>query len=95
MTTKPRTRTKRMEPNNEIEVAMKKMLEDLCTTSQAAELLGVKRRQILFLIKDKKIAAVHLGHRYWVVFKPSLTTYLKSKSRRGRPPSGSVTSAAH
>jgi hypothetical protein len=70
----------------ETEALMKLMLKDLCSISQAAVILGVKRHQVHVLIGKKRIAAVQLeGSRIWIVHKPSLETYLTTKSKRGRP----------
>lgn len=74
----------------EIKAMMEKMLRDLCTTAEAAEILGVKDRQIRVLISTNKISAVYLKNLGWVVYKPSLGKYSKTKSHRGRPPSGTA-----
>jgi hypothetical protein len=81
-----------IEEQNEIEAMMEKMFRDLCTTAEAAEILGVKDRQIRVLISTKKISAVCLKNLGWVVYKPSLAKYSKTKSSRGRPPSGTTQS---
>ncbi len=82
-----RSESGQSEEKSDIEAMMEVMLEDLCTTSQAAEILGVTQDHVLNLIYSKKIPAVQLDNT-WIVHKPSLQDYLKNKSRRGKPPSG-------
>ena len=60
------------------------------TTRKAAELLGVKQRRIQVLLKEKKVNGKRIG-RDWIVFAPSLEKYLATKSKRGRPRSGTPT----
>jgi len=67
-----------------------KNLDKYVTTKKAAEMLGVKQRRVQALLKDKKIDGKRLGHD-WIVFSPSLEKYLKTKSKRGRPASGTPT----
>ncbi len=86
-TMQPRGHTQTARERQQIEDKMEEMLRNLCTTQQAAETLGVTQQHIRHLIDDGRIAAVHLGHRYWVVYRPSITKYKKRKSPRGRPPS--------
>lgn len=58
------------------------------TTKQAADLLGVGQRHILHLLTIGKVKGIKLGHD-WVVFAPSLSSYHKTKSPKGRPASRS------
>jgi excisionase family DNA binding protein len=60
------------------------------TTRKAAELLGVKQDHIRKLLGMDKIKGRRLGHD-WIVFAPSLEKYLATKSKRGRPRSGTPT----
>lgn len=75
------------EEQRKVEAIVDKMMNELCTVRQAAEILGVQVYQIHQLIEDKRIDAVQLDGWFWVVHKPSLFEYLKTKSRKGRPPS--------
>jgi uncharacterized protein YaiL (DUF2058 family) len=75
------------EDQHEVEMIVDKMMNELCTVKQSAKILGVQVYQIHQLIEDKRIDAVQLDDWFWVVHKPSLFEYLKTKSRKGRPPS--------
>lgn len=86
---KPRA-AKTNEEQHETEAMMKLMMEDLLTAQEAAELLGTNDSRVRQLIRAKRIPAVKKG-REWIIHRPSLAKYLKSKSRRGRPPSGQKT----
>jgi hypothetical protein len=91
---KPRARTRQGNltdgGRNAIGEIVAKMTEELCTVKQAAKILGVSTQQVHVLINEKKIDAVQLDEWFYVVHRPSLIKYLKTKSRRGRPPSGSI-----
>jgi len=67
---------------------MTKDLTKYVTTEQAAQMLGVLPTSINHLIYDSKLKAKKMG-RDWFVFVPSLEKYQQTKSKRGRPPSGS------
>jgi excisionase family DNA binding protein len=71
----------------EVEAMMVKMLRDLCSISQAAEVLGVDVSHTRRLAESGRIAARKL-EKTWVVYVPSLVKYRMTKSKRGRPPSG-------
>lgn len=68
---------------------MKLMLKDLCSISQAAVILGVSRQQVFTLIETKRISAVQLDGRFWIIHRPSLEAYLTTKHKTGRPATGS------
>lgn len=63
-----------------------KYADQYVTTRQAAEMLGVVTEHVNRLLIDRKIKGAKLGHS-WLVFKPSIAKYLKTKSRAGRPTS--------
>ncbi len=63
-------------------------LNQYVTTDQAAELLGVLPSSVNHLIYNHKIQGIKIG-RDWLVFRPSLESYLETKSTKGRPPSKS------
>lgn len=56
------------------------------TTKQAAELLGVADAQIRHLLLVKRIGGIKPGHD-WLVFRPSLEAYFRTKPKKGKPPS--------
>jgi len=62
-------------------------LSDFITTKAAAELLGVDRKHINHLLSEGKLKGTKPGHD-WLVFRPSLEEYEKTKSAAGRPRSG-------
>lgn len=66
---------------------MSDTLSDYISTRQAAELLGVDRSQVNRLLIDGKLKGMKPGHD-WMVFRPSLDEYFKTKSAAGRPSSG-------
>lgn len=89
MTTKPGAKKQTTESRrNEVEMKMTIMLEDLLTAREAAELLGTNASRVRQLVARGRIAAVKKGNLL-IVDKSSVLEYLKTKSRRGRPPLGS------
>ena len=73
-------------PNSEEDV-MARDLTKYVTTSKAAEMLGSKPRNVQRLLEQGRIKGIKPAHD-WMVFIPSITKYLESKSNRGRPTSG-------
>ena len=63
-----------------------KYADQYVTTREAAEMLGVVTDHINRLLIAKKIDGTKFGYS-WLVFKPSIETYLETKSKRGRPTS--------
>lgn len=59
-------------------------LNQFVTTSEAAELLGVLTSSVDHLLYSGRIKGKKIG-RDWLVYRPSLETYLDSKSNSGRP----------
>ncbi len=59
-------------------------LNQFVTTTEAAELLGVLRTSVNHLIYDGRIQGKKFG-RDWLVFRPSIQTYVENKSSKGRP----------
>jgi excisionase family DNA binding protein len=55
-------------------------------TVDAARQLGVTQDHIIRLLQQQRLLGVRLGAR-WLVFRPSLEVYRKTKSSRGRPSS--------
>lgn len=55
-------------------------------TKQAADMLGVDHQHVAHLLKAGKLKGIKLGHD-WLVFLPSVHTYAKTKSPKGRPAS--------
>jgi excisionase family DNA binding protein len=62
-------------------------LREYVTARQAARLLGVVTDHVYRLIDGGRIIGIRLGHE-WLIYVPSVHQYLKTKSARGRPPSG-------
>lgn len=62
-------------------------LDQYVTTKKAAEMLGVTQDHITRLLTGEKIKGIKLGHES-LVYVPSLEKYRGTKSKRGRPPSG-------
>ncbi len=71
----------------ETEVMMEEMMENLLTAQEAATILGTNDSNVRILCEQKRIAAVKKGFA-WIIYKPSVEDYMRTKSRRGRPPSG-------
>ncbi|MBI5653993.1 MAG: helix-turn-helix domain-containing protein [Chloroflexi bacterium] len=66
---------------------MSRDLNQYVTTKQAAVLLGVVPDHVYRLLEGEKIQALRLGHE-WLIYVPSLEKYQVTKSKRGRPASG-------
>ncbi len=62
-------------------------MDQFVSTKQAAELLGVEQSHIRLLLGRNRLRGIKPGGRDWLVFRSSLEEYLKSKSKRGKPPS--------
>jgi excisionase family DNA binding protein len=67
---------------------MTKDLTKYVTTRQAAEMMGVVTDHVYRLIEGDKLRSIRLGHE-WLIYVPSIEKYQQTKSKRGRPPSGS------
>lgn len=61
-------------------------LAQYVTTKQAADMLGVIPTQINRLLLDGKLKGFKPGHD-WLVYKPSVEEYFRTKSAKGKPPS--------
>ena len=57
------------------------------TTKQAAELLGVAQDHVNHLLITGRLRGIKPGGWHWLVFKPSITSYFKTKSSKGKPSS--------
>ena len=66
---------------------MSKDLSQYVTTAQAAELLGVRQTSIAHLIYNHKIRGRKIGNT-WLVYRPSIGQYMRTKAPGGRPRSG-------
>ncbi len=62
-------------------------LSNYVTTARAAQMLGVLPTSVNHLIYDGRLEGKKLG-RDWLIFVPSIGKYLKTKSSKGKPPSG-------
>jgi hypothetical protein len=65
-----------------------KYADQYVTTAQVAEILGVVTDPVNRLLIGKKLKGVKLGYS-WLVYIPSIAKYQQTKSKRGRPSSGS------
>ncbi len=63
-------------------------LSQYATTEQAAELLGVIPTSVNHLLVSGRLVGIKWG-RDWLVYRPSIEEYLKTKSTKGRPPKNS------
>jgi len=72
---------------------MSEILKDYCTTREAADLLGIQVNTVNHLIARGKLEAQQVG-RTWLVFKPSIEEYYRSKAPSGQPGSGKPKLAA-
>lgn len=61
-------------------------LAQYVTTKQAAEMLGVAAEHINHLIYSGRVRAMKMG-RDWLVFRPSVEQYYRTKSPKGKPTS--------
>ena len=68
---------------------MSRDLSQYVNTEDAAKMLGVKKRNVQRLIKERRVKWIQPGGHDFLVFIPSIEKYLETKSKRGRPPSGS------
>ena len=65
---------------------MSDSLSDFVTTKQAAELLGIRPDSVQHLLTNKRLKGFQVG-REWLVFKPSIEDYYRSKAASGKPSS--------
>ncbi len=59
-------------------------LSNYVTTRQAADILGVTQQHVALLIGRGKLQGTKLDYA-WLVFRPSIEQYQKTKSAKGRP----------
>lgn len=74
-------------PTYQEEEAMAKDLPRGVPTKQAAQMMGIGQEHIRQLLGRGKLRGIRLGHD-WLVFSPSIETYLENRSPKGRPSSG-------
>lgn len=60
------------------------LFNNLISVKQAADILGVDRTQIWYLIRARKIVSKKIGGTH-IVYEPSVYAYRESKSTRGWP----------
>ncbi|MCG3140694.1 MAG: hypothetical protein HDKAJFGB_01810 [Anaerolineae bacterium] len=63
---------------------MSEIFKDFCTTAEAADLLGIRTNSVNHLIARGKLKGQQVG-RTWLVFKPSIEAYYRSKAASGQP----------
>lgn len=66
---------------------MTKLLENYCTTKEAADLLGIRLISVINLIKAGRLKGEKVGNS-WLVFKPSIEEYYNNKAPSGHPATG-------
>ncbi len=79
----PRKRSQASPAIENIDESMSKDLTKYVTVLQAAEMMGVGRIQASYLVRNKKLQGIKMGHG-WLVYIPSIQKYLETKSKRGR-----------
>lgn len=62
---------------------MSEILKDYCTTTEAAELLGVQVNSVINLIKLGRIKGEKVGNS-WLVRRASIEEYYRKKRPSGR-----------
>lgn len=67
--------------NGEINVS--EIFKDYCTTAEAAALLGIRANSVNHLIARGKLLGKQVG-RTWLVYKPSIEEYYRTKATSGR-----------
>ena len=72
---------------------MSEILKDYCTTTEAAELLGIQVNSVNHLIARGKLEAQQVG-RTWLVRKSSVEEYFRTKAPSGQPATGTPKLAA-
>ncbi len=72
---------------------MSEILKDYCTTTEAAELLGIRVESVIRLIKEGRLNGDQIG-KSWMVYKPSIEEYFYKKKPSGHPASGKPKLAA-
>lgn len=73
---------------------MSEILKDYCTTTEAADLLGIRLNSVINLIKEGRLrGSIKVGNS-WLVFKPSIEEYYRNKKPSGHPATGTPKLAA-
>jgi excisionase family DNA binding protein len=65
---------------------MSDSLSDYVTTKEAAELLGIRPDSVQHLLTSGRLKGFQVG-REWLVFKPSIEEYYRTKAASGKPTS--------
>lgn len=64
--------------------ALQHIMKNLIPSREAAKRLGVSQQQIGYLAREGRIVGTQVG-REWIIYAPSIDTYLASKGAGGRP----------
>ena len=72
---------------------MSEILKDYCDTRTAADLLGIRIESVIRLIKEERLNGVQIG-KSWMVYKPSIEEYYRTKAASGHPAAGTPKLAA-
>ena len=65
---------------------MSEILKDYCTTTEAADMLGIRVDSVIHLIANGKLKGQQVG-RTWLVRKSDVEEYYRSKAPSGKPAS--------
>ncbi|MDL1895574.1 helix-turn-helix domain-containing protein [Anaerolineae bacterium CFX7] len=74
-------------PRSQGEIKMSEIFKDYITTREAADLLGIRIESVIRLVKDGRLKGEQIG-KSWMVFKPSIEIYYRTKARSGHPATG-------
>lgn len=72
---------------------MSEILKDYVTTRVAADLLGIRIESVIRLVKDGRLNGTQIG-KSWMVYKPSIEEYYRTKAPSGHPATGKPKLAA-
>ncbi len=64
------------------------MLDNILTTDQVAEVLGVTQRQVGYLLKTGSLEGKKLGPRTWLTTKEALERYREARKKEAAPALG-------
>ena len=72
---------------------MSDSLSDYVTTKEAAALLGIRVDSVIHLLAADRLRGKKIGNT-WLVYKPSIEEYYRTKAASGQPATGTPKLAA-
>lgn len=72
---------------------MSEILKDYVSTQIAADMLGIRLDSVIHLLASGRLKGEKIG-RSWLVFKPSIEEYYRTKAPSGQPATGTPKLAA-